>query len=236
MSFLREGPADLEIDKREGGGTGGAASRAGARGRLWAASSGLLLALPLLVACDQAEVVAPPLRALPAPARAEASGYTFQPPEKTAVDQFLGRNRHLRVATDKDRRAVDEEEGGGEVGSLYGVYHPYFVRGDVNDDGLLDFVLAFVRRDSDRETPWFSVVVFTGRPAAGRPGFSAETFLERDISLADGDLAIDRDAILITPDLSEESTRRYRWDPVRRSYIFVREGELVPDPPAVSET
>ena len=31
---------------------------------------------------------------------------------------------------------------------LYGVYNPYFVRGDLNDDGILDFVMAFVRRDS----------------------------------------------------------------------------------------
>jgi hypothetical protein len=117
------------------------------------------------------------------------------------------------------------------------VYHPYFVRGDVNDDGILDFVLGFVRRDSDRETPWFSVVVFTGRDRAGRQDFAAETFLERDISLADGDLAIDRDAILITPDLAEDSTRRYRWDPARRSHVFVREGEEgAPEPPAVSQT
>ena len=152
------------------------------------------------------------------------------------MDGFLARNRDLRVATDGDRRSAEEDDEGGPVGSLYGVYHPYFVRGDVNDDGVLDFVLGFVRRDSDRETPWFSVVVFTGREHAGRAEFGAETFLERDISLADGDLAIDRDAILITPDLSEDSTRRYRWDPVRRSYVFVREGEEAPEPPPVSQT
>jgi hypothetical protein len=35
---------------------------------------------------------------------------------------------------------------------------------------------------------------------------------------------VDRDSIVITPDLDEEdSTRRYRWDPVRRSHVFVRD-------------
>lgn len=198
-----------------------------------ALATGLLAISP--IACKQAETAAAPRRPLPAPARADASGYTFRATEQRAVDGFLGRNRDLRVATDGDRRSAEEDEGG-PVGSLYGVYHPYFVRGDVNDDGVLDFVLGFVRRDSDRETPWFSVVVFTGRERAGRPEFGAETFLERDISLADGDLAIDRDAILITPDLSEDSTRRYRWDPARRSYVFVREGEEAPEPPRVSQT
>lgn len=126
-------------------------------------------------------------------------------------------NRELRAATDNDRREVDGEE----VRELYGVYHPYFLRGDVNDDAILDFVLAFVRRDSDREAPWFSVVVF---PGDDRLSFGAGTFIERDVSLADGDLSVDRDAIVITPDLEDdESTRRYRWDPVRRSYVFVRE-------------
>lgn len=213
------------------------------RGRTPRAAGSVLPALALTtgllataaIGCRRAETAAAPPRRLPAPARAEATGYTFRPTEQQAVDGFLGRHRDLRVATDGDRRSAEEDEGG-PVGSLYGVYHPYFVRGDVNDDGVLDFVLGFVRRDSDRETPWFSVVVFTGRDRAGRPDFGAETFLERDISLADGDLAIDRDAILITPDLSEDSTRRYRWDPARRSYIFVREGEEAPEPPSVSQT
>jgi hypothetical protein len=120
------------------------------------------------------------------------------------------------VAADSDRRAASETD---DLRKLYGVYHPYFLRGDVNDDGILDFVLAFVRRDSDRDSPWFSIVVF---PGTERAGFASGTFLERDVSLADGDVSVDRDAIVITPDLEEEdSTRRYRWDPLRRSYVFV---------------
>ena len=119
---------------------------------------------------------------------------------------------------------------------LYGVYHPYFVRGDVNDDGILDFVLAFVRRDSSRDTPWFSVVVFNGKNDQGEPGFLPGRFIERDVSLARGDLSVDRDAVLITPDLSDEAVRRYRWDPARRSYIFVRDDADDDDTPVPSRT
>jgi hypothetical protein len=155
-------------------------------------------------------------RAARPPALPEVSGYSFRPEEKKVVEEFLRSNRDLRVATDADRRPSDSED----VELLYGVYHPYFLRGDLNDDGVLDFVLAFVRRDSDRDSPWFSVVVFAGK---GDAGFGPGTFVERDVSLADGDLSIDRDSIVITPDLDEEeNARRYRWDPIRRSYVFVR--------------
>ncbi len=191
------------------------------------------LTLSLIPACRENFVPQKGSGHVPVAARAEAAGYAFRPAERKAIDLFLERNRHLRLAQDSDRREDDESE----VGNLYGIYHPYFVRGDVNDDGVLDFVLAFVRSDSDRETPWFTVVIFSGRE---RPGggtdFEGGTFLEKDISLADGDLAIDRDAILITPDLAEETTRRYRWDPVRRSYIFLREGEEEPQPPPLART
>lgn len=174
----------------------------------------------LLGACRRAPVEAPTpegSRASRPPALSGWSGYALRPAEKRALEAFLEAHPDLRAATDDDRRELDGEE----VRDLYGVYHPYFLRGDVNDDAVLDFVLAFVRRDSDRESPWFSVVVF---PGAERGGFGTGTFIERDVSLADGDLSVDRDAIVITPDLEEEeSTRRYRWDPVRRSYVFVRE-------------
>jgi len=149
------------------------------------------------------------------PAIPDGSGYPFRTGERRAVEDFLRANRDLRVAADSDRRAAETDD----LRKLYGVYHPYFLRGDVNDDGILDFVLAFVRRDSDRDSPWFSIVVFSG---SERSSFSAGTFLERDVSLADGDLSVDRDSIVITPNLDDEdSTRRYRWDPLRRSYVFV---------------
>jgi hypothetical protein len=106
----------------------------------------------------------------------------------------------------------------------------------LNDDGVLDFVIAFVRRDRSRDTPWFSVVVFTGREDSGAPAFSAGTFIEKDVSLARGDLSIDRDAVLITPDLEDEAVRRYRWDPLRRAYMFVRDDDEEEDTPIPSRT
>jgi hypothetical protein len=163
------------------------------------------------------DAAAPAGRVAHPPALRDWSRYSFRPGEKGAIEEFLRANGDLRIATDDDRRPSDGED----LHKLYGVYHPYFLRGDLNDDGVLDFVLAFVRRDSDRDSPWFSVVVFTGKDGSA---FGAGTFIERDVSLADGDLSVDRDSIVITPDLAEEeSTRRYRWDPVKRSYVFVRE-------------
>jgi len=165
------------------------------------------------------------------PATADASGYPFRPGERRAVEEFLKANRDLRLAVDSDRRSSESDD---DLPKLYGVYHPYFLRGDINDDGILDFVLAFVRRDSDRDAPWFSIVVFNGTEGSG---FSAGTFLERDVSLADGDLSVDRDSIVITPNLDDEdSTRRYRWDPLRRSYVFVRDAADDDDGAASSQT
>lgn len=153
----------------------------------------------------------------PAPARAETGGYDLRPAERAAVDAFLRENPGLRAAADADREPGEDAD---DMAALYGVYHPYLVRGDVNDDGILDFVLAFVRRDSDRDAPWFSVVVFTGRTDGS---FSAAGFLERDISLAQGDVSLDRDTIVVTPDTADEATRRYRWDPSKQRHVFVHD-------------
>ena len=155
-------------------------------------------------------------------------GYDLRPAERAAVDEFLRAHSDLRVATDSDHRRSDDDG----IDGLYGVYHPYFVRGDANDDGVLDFVIAFVRRDSDRDTPWFSVVVFAGKPDGG---FDAGGFLEREISLADGDLSLDRDAIVVTPDVSEDLTRRYRWDPAKRRHVFVRDDDEESSSPPSSQ-
>ena len=95
------------------------------------------------------------------------------------------------------------------------------MRGDVNDDGLLDFVLGFVRRDSDAG---HALVLGRGlRRAAPTAAFAPGVFLERDISLADGDISLDRDAIVVTPDVADDATRRYRWDPARQRHVFVRD-------------
>jgi hypothetical protein len=183
---------------------------------------------PVREAKPSATPAAPSVSPSPAaPAKAADAGYDLRPAEQAAVDEFLRRNPDLRVATDSDHRR-SEDEG---MDGLYGVYHPYFVRGDDNDDGLLDFVIGFVRRDSDRDTPWFSVVVFAGK-ADGT--FEPGGFLEREISLADGDLSLDRDAIVVTPDVSEDLTRRYRWDPSKHRHVFVRDDATDDDatPPA----
>jgi len=204
------------------------------------AAVALLLAGGLLV-CRRVSTPAAPrqtgrIAARETTTRAESDTAPFTPTERAAVDDFLRRNPNLRLATDADRISPPEQDSG--LRHLYGIYHPYFVRGDLNDDGILDFVLGFVRRDSSPDLPWFSVVVFAGRErSSGGSAFDSGTFLERDISLAHGDLSIDRDAVVITPDLEEdESARRYRWDPARRSYVFVREGSDDGETPDLSRT
>jgi hypothetical protein len=162
------------------------------------------------------------------PASAAADPYGLRPSEKAAVQAFLAAHTDLRMALDADARAPDAS-----LLHLYGVYHPYFVRGDVNDDGVLDFVMAFIRRDSPSGTPWFSVVVFAGRDKAG---YDAGTFLERDVSLADGDISVDRDAIVITPDTEDDPNRRYRWDAVHRQFRFINDEEEPSETPAVTRT
>lgn len=177
------------------------------------------------------ELVAPPASVKPA-----SKGYALTPPETAAVDDFLRRHPSLRAATDADRRGASD--GDAEIRNLYGVYHPYFVRGDVNDDGVLDFVLAFVRRDVGDAAPSFSIVVFLGRGAAGgSPDFASGIFIERDTTLTRGDLSVDRDSIVITPDTDDDAVRRYRWDPASRAFRFVPDGdEDDANSPSVSRT
>jgi len=208
-------------------------------GRLSRRTAAALLGLAALLAFAPLACGRPPAAADPdaprgrvsrPPALPVWSGYSLREAERAAVEEFLRFNRDMRVATDADRRELESDD----FRKLYGVYHPYFLRGDVNDDGVLDFVLAFVRRDSDRDSPWFSIVVFTG---TDKSGFAAGSFLERDVSLADGDLSLDRDSIMITPDLEEEeSTRRYRWDPIQRSHVFVRDDPEEDDEVPQSQT
>ncbi len=169
-----------------------------------------------------------------AAARPASNGYAFTLAEAAAVDEFVRHNPTLRLAADGDRRRAAGADA--ELRGLYGVYHPYFVRGDMNDDGVLDFVLGFVRRDNAPTAPWFSIVVFTGKPGAGAAAFSGGTFLERDVTLARGDVSVDRDSIVITPDLDEESVRRYKWDPAGRAFVFVPDDGEEADPPSLTQT
>jgi hypothetical protein len=162
------------------------------------------------------------------PAPVAADSYGLRPAERAAVEAFLKAHTDLRLSSDADARAAEPE-----LIRLYGVYHPFFLRGDVNDDGLMDVVTAFIRRDSPTGTPWFSVVVFAGRAGGG---FDGGTFLERDISLANGDLSIDRDSIIVTPDTSDDPNRRYRWDAVRKQFALVSDDDEAPETPPVTRT
>ena len=174
---------------------------------------------------ETARVSPPPGRT---PAAVSADSYGLRPAEKAGVEAFLKAHTDLRLATDADARAAEPD-----LTRLYGVYHPFFLRGDVNDDGLIDIVTAFVRRDSPAGMPWFSVVVFAGRAGGS---FDAGTFLERDVSLANGDLSIDRDSIIVTPDTSDDPNRRYRWDAVRKLFAFVGDDDEPPEAPPATRT
>ncbi len=199
-------------------------------------AAGLSLACAAAVAMSCRRAVAPALARTPprVPSSAEASGvpdrrlpllpapdpgYGWTPAEKAAVDQYLAMHPSLRVATDGDARSTDDAN---DMAKLYGVYHPYFLRGDVDDDGILDFVIAFVDRTRASSAPWFTVVVVR---ANGRGGVLAPVELEREVSLESGDLSVDRDSILVTPDLSQDSGRRYRWNPNHHGFDFVSDDE-----------
>jgi hypothetical protein len=183
----------------------------------------LALLLGVAAACRRVPVAPAPAPATTRaatsapPAHAADAGYELRAPEETAIDEFLRANPELRLAADGDHRPGDDGTG---VGDLYGIYHPYLVRGDGNDDGLLDFVVGFVRRDSDKDAPWFSVVILAGKADGS---FAAGSFVERDISLADGDISLDRDTIVVTPDVADDASRRYRWDPAKQRHVFVRD-------------
>ena len=139
--------------------------------------------------------------------------------ESRSIELFLAKNPSLRLARDTDAKGSDDAD---DVAKLYGVYHPYFVRGDVNDDGSLDFAAAFVDRQKSGADLWFTVAVFC---ADRTGGFRSPEILEREISLERGDLSIDRDCVIVTPDLGEDANRRYRWNSLRRKFEFVADDD-----------
>jgi len=208
-------------------------SRVGLSGGLRLAAFFAAAACALLAGCRRNggyRVVQDPL---PAPDRTPAGSATgsaaptdlgFTPAEARAVHAFLSAHPGWRVAADSDARPSDDAD---DVSRLYGVYHPYLVRGDIDDDGALDFVVAFVDREKKSASPWFSVAAFC---ADGHGGFRPPQLVESEISLERGDLSIDRDSIVITPDLSEDDTsRRYRWNPRQRRFDFVSDDDPSPD-------
>ncbi len=116
----------------------------------------------------------------------------------------------LRVAEDDDAAPSDERS---DLVDLYGTYHPYFVRGDLDGDGRLDFAQAFVETGS---RGWFHVAVFFARADGG---FEPPVWVERSVSLAGGDISLERTILTVVPDLTIDEARRYRWDPVESRFV-----------------
>lgn len=116
----------------------------------------------------------------------------------------------LRVAEDDDASPSEDRD---DLQDLYGTYHPYFVRGDLNGDGRADFAQAFVE---EGPSGWFHVAVFFGKPEGG---FEPPVWVERAVSLAAGDLSIDRSLLIVVPDLSLDEARRWRWDSIERRFV-----------------
>jgi hypothetical protein len=158
----------------------------------------------------------------PAPPAAKPAGTAhdlpvWTPAEKRAVDEAMaaaaagGAKLALRPAVDAD--ATDSEEHL-DLDAVYGGYHPFFARGDLDGDGRLDFVQAFL--ETGRSGSWFHVAAFFGR-ADGT--FNGPVWVERSISLAEGDVTVERSLVIVTPDLGAESARRWRWEPGERAFV-----------------
>lgn len=138
------------------------------------------------------------------------------PAENGAIDAALaalGKEKGLpplRLAEDDDAAPSDDRS---DLQDLYGTYHPYFVRGDLNGDGRADFAQAFVETGP---AGWFHVAVFFGRPDGG---FDPPVWVEHAVSLAAGDLSIERTLLIVMPDLASDDARRWRWDGVERRFV-----------------
>lgn len=143
----------------------------------------------------------------------DASGRTKA--ERLALDQALETFKKdgliVKAAEDGDAAESDEHR---DLEEVYGSYYPFFVRGDLDGDGRLDFAQAFVEKGSGG--PWFHVAVFFG---AGDGTFQRPIWVERAISLGAGDLTIERSLLIITPDLGLDPTRRWRWELAEKRFV-----------------
>jgi hypothetical protein len=168
-----------------------------------------------------------PVRAAPPAADArglDASGRTKA--ERFAVEEaleaFKKQGLLLRTAEDGDAAESDERR---DLEDVYGRYHPFFVRGDLDGDGRLDFAQAFVGKGSGG--PWFHVAVFFG---TGDGTFQKPIWVERAISLTTGDLTIERSLLIVTPDLGLDPARRWRWEPAEKRFVDADEVSRRNDP------
>jgi hypothetical protein len=135
--------------------------------------------------------------------------------ERLAVEEALVAFRKegllLRAAEDGDAAESDEHR---DLEEVYRTYHPFFVRGDLDGDGRLDFAQAFVEKGASGV--WFHVAVFFG---TGDGAFQKPLWVERAISLAAGDLSIERSLLIVTPDLALDPTRRWRWESGEKRFV-----------------
>lgn len=92
------------------------------------------------------------------------------------------------------------------------------MRGDLNSDGRLDFVQAFVERDGPE--PLFDVAVFFGEAR----GFAPPVWVDRGAPLSAGDLSLDRSVLIVTEDVDLDLFRRFRWDPAAGRFVDLDEG------------
>ena len=156
-----------------------------------------------------------PIPATPDTRGLDASGRT--PAENRAVAaalDALSREKTapaLRVASDGDAAPSDAR---GDLAAVYEEYHPYFVRGDLDGDGRLDFAQAFV--ETGRSGAWFHVAVFFGRAEGG---FDPPVWVERAVSLSNGDLSVERSLVIVIPDLGLDEARRWRFDRSTRTFV-----------------
>lgn len=178
----------------------------------WALLAGFALFAAALVVFARGAVLG---ESMPERSRATRpdSGNGRTPAEETAVAAVTVQG--LRPATDED---AEESEGRDDLRSLYGDYRPYFIRGDLDGDGRIDFAQAFVRRDGPE--PLFDVAVFFGTPA----GFAPPVWVERGIPLSTGDLSIDRSVLVVTDDVEQDASRRFRWDAASGRFVDVDAG------------
>lgn len=176
----------------------------------------------LAVAILTAGVALVVTRRLPAPSAAKPAGAEPREPmwtaaEKRAIDEAVtaaasGAPRLvLRPAVDADATDTDEHR---DLDAVYGSYHPFFARGDLNGDGRLDFVQVFFEKGTSGG--WFHIAAFFGR-ADGT--FDKPVWVEKAISLADGDVTVERSLVIVTPDLASDPARRWRWEPGERVFV-----------------
>ena len=116
-----------------------------------------------------------------------------------------------RAALDADALDSDART---DLQNLYADYHPYFVRGDLDGDGRLDFAQAFVQRRNG--ALWFDVAVFFGQKDGT---FGEPVFVEKGITLASGDLSIERCILVLVPDVSQDESRRFRYETQEHRFV-----------------